>query len=108
VAISRSELAQEQTIAARLKNMIARGDYVSLELFGSQVDAMMGVFRERILSIPGKIADALLGRTREEIDLILREELNEALEELSNPAYVGSGTDRRATGAIAQYRRPSA
>jgi hypothetical protein len=80
----RSELAQEQTLAVRFKNAVMRGDYVSLEVFARKVDAMFTVVRERVLSVAGKASHACEMRTRDEIDAIFREELYEALNELSN------------------------
>jgi phage terminase Nu1 subunit (DNA packaging protein) len=92
----RSSLAHEQTLAARFKNAVMRGDYVSLEELAKKIDVLVTVVRERILSIPGKVSDTLVGRfDREEIDLIIREELHEALNELSNPAADRIGSDRR-------------
>jgi phage terminase Nu1 subunit (DNA packaging protein) len=87
----RAEYAKEQTLSMKLKNAIVRGDYVSLELFAKKVDAMILVVRERILTIPGKLADKLSMRTRDEIDLILREEVYEALNELSGVDDRGGG-----------------
>jgi phage terminase Nu1 subunit (DNA packaging protein) len=95
----RAALAREQTLTAQIKNAAARGDLVSLAEFGKRVDAMLAVFRERILSIPGKNADPLSMRTREEIEPMLRAELTEALDELSNPASFGDSGDRRAASA---------
>ena len=104
----RSELAQEQTLAVRFKNAIARGDYVSLENFARRVDAMLTVVRERVLSVAGKVSHYAEMRTREEIDAIFREELYEALNELSNPAYVGGRGDRRPTSTVAPAASPAA
>ena len=97
----RSELAAEQTLAIKFKNAVLRGDYVSAGVIQRAGEKMLEVFRERILSIPGKVADTLAGRTREEVDLILREELYEALDELSNPAaFGGSGGERNVSGDV--------
>ena len=102
----RSELAQEQTMAMRFKNAVLRGDYISAGVVQRAGEKMLEVFRERILSIPGKVADTLTERTRDEIDLILREELHEALDELSNPAaFGGSGGERNVSGDVP--RRPA-
>jgi phage terminase Nu1 subunit (DNA packaging protein) len=88
----RAELAREQTASVKFKNAVMRGDYVSLEMIFKKAEVMFSVFRERILGIPGKIADALTMRTRDEIEIILREELYEALDQLTNPADLGGGS----------------
>jgi hypothetical protein len=46
---------------------------------------MFATFRERILTIPGKIASACEGRTREEIEEIIRGVVFEMLDELADP-----------------------
>jgi phage terminase Nu1 subunit (DNA packaging protein) len=86
LATERAALAREQTAAVQIRNAAARGDLVSLTLLGKRIEAMLSVFRERVLSIPGKMADPLAMRPREEIEPLLRAELYEALAELSNPA----------------------
>jgi phage terminase Nu1 subunit (DNA packaging protein) len=81
----RANLAREQTLTAQIKNAAARGDLVSLVVVKKRLVAMFAVFRERILTTPGKMADPLSMRTREEIELLLRAELHEALDELHDP-----------------------
>jgi phage terminase Nu1 subunit (DNA packaging protein) len=53
----RALLAKEQRAGITLKNAISRGDFVSLELVTKMVMAMFAVSRERLLTIPGKLAD---------------------------------------------------
>lgn len=90
LATERAALAREQTQAVSIKNAISRGDYTSLAQIKRSVIAMFATFRERVLSIPGKIADACAMRTREEIEDILRSELYEALDELHDPTADGT------------------
>jgi len=79
-------------MAMRFKNAVMRGDYVSLSVVRKAGEKMLMVFRERILSIPGATADKLTPYTPQDrgaIELILRDVLYEALNELSNPAEFG-------------------
>lgn len=99
----RAMLAREQTQSMALRNAIARGEYVSTEEVGRQVEGDYAVVRERLLTIPGKIADALTGCKREEIEIALLEEISEALNELNHPAGIAG----RAGGAE-QAPAPSA
>jgi phage terminase Nu1 subunit (DNA packaging protein) len=102
----KSEMAEEQTLALRFKNAVMRGDYVSIALIEKAGEKMLMVFRERILSIPGKIADAMDGRSRDERETIIRDELFEALDELANPASFG-GSGSRGDVRPDVPRRPS-
>jgi hypothetical protein len=81
----RSLLAREQRESAQIKNATARGDLVSLAAVRKRYEASLMVFRERALSHPGKMADPLSMRTREEIEPLLRAEMYEMLDELSDP-----------------------
>lgn len=82
----RAGLAHEQRETAMIKNAIARGEVVSIRVVQREVESDYAVHRERILSIPGKSSDACEMRGRDEIELILRAEINEALDALSNPS----------------------
>jgi phage terminase Nu1 subunit (DNA packaging protein) len=90
----RALLAKEQREAFTLKNAISRGDYVSIGAMRDRIETMLTVFRERILTTIGKMADPLSMRPREEIEPLLRAELYEALDELSNPASHGGDSPR--------------
>jgi hypothetical protein len=93
----RSLLAREQRESAQIKNATARGDLVSLAAVRKRYEASLMVFRERALSHPGKMADPLSMRTREEIEPLLRAEMYEMLDELSDPtAYVADKVKRLA------------
>jgi phage terminase Nu1 subunit (DNA packaging protein) len=87
VALSkaRAALAREQTAALKLKNAVARGEYVSRAGIRREIETMFAMLRERLLSIPGKLAAVCEMRSRAEVELVLRDECCEFLEELSRP-----------------------
>jgi phage terminase Nu1 subunit (DNA packaging protein) len=89
LSAARAELAREQTIAMQLKNAVARDEYVRLSLIQRSAETIFTTFRERALSIPGKIAAFCEGRSRAEIEEIVRGEVYECLDELSAVKTVG-------------------
>jgi phage terminase Nu1 subunit (DNA packaging protein) len=86
---ARAELAREQTAAIAFKNAVARGEYVRLSLIQRSAETIFATFRERALSIPGKIAALCEGRSRAEVEEIVRGEVHECLDELSGVKTVG-------------------
>ena len=90
---ARAELAREQSAALALKNAVARGEYVPLEMIMRGVDMIHATFRERCLAIPGKIATGCEMRTRGEVEDLIRAEIYEALDELSRTAVAASALD---------------
>lgn len=86
LAAERAKLAREQTEAAALKNAVSRGEYASIEEIGRQVEAEYGVVRQRLLAIPGKAADSLVGLDRASVESALHKEIEEALTELHDAA----------------------
>lgn len=84
---ARTALAREQTAALRMKNAITRRDYAQLSAVQRQVEIVFAAFRERVLSIPGKLAAVCEMRSRAEVELLLHEECCEILEELSRPIW---------------------
>jgi len=82
---ARAKLTEEQTQMIAIKNAVARGEYVLVEEVCRQVEAEYAVVRERLLTIPGKVADAAAGRPREVVVDILAQEIGGALEDLSEP-----------------------
>jgi phage terminase Nu1 subunit (DNA packaging protein) len=86
---ARAELAREQTAAVALKNAVARGEYVRLSLIQRSAETIFATFRERALSMPGKIAALCEGRSRAEVEEIVRGEVYECLDELSGVKTVG-------------------
>src|SRR6516164_4218264 len=88
LAAERARLAREQTEAVALKNAATRGDLIPVAVVKRSAGIIITAFRERCLSIPGKIAASCEMRTRGEIEEIVRGEVYEALEELSAPILV--------------------
>lgn len=82
---ARTALAREQTAALKLKNAVARREYVSLAVVRREVETMFAVLRERLMSIPGKIATSCEMRERQDVEEIMRDEVYELLDELSKP-----------------------
>jgi phage terminase Nu1 subunit (DNA packaging protein) len=85
LAAERARLAREQTEAVALKNAATRGDLISVAVVKRSAGIIISAFRERCLSIPGKVATACEMRSRGEIEEIVRGEIFEALDELSRP-----------------------
>jgi hypothetical protein len=83
LAAARTRLADEQTAAVALKNAVARGEFVPAIDMETGGAAIIAAFRERVLAAPGKVAAICEGRSRGEIEEIIRAELFEALDELS-------------------------
>jgi phage terminase Nu1 subunit (DNA packaging protein) len=86
---ARAELAREQTAAIALKNTVARGEYVPLAAIQKSAEAIFATFKERVLSIPGKVATSCEMRSRAEVEEIVRGEVYECLDELSGVKTVG-------------------
>lgn len=82
---ARAALAREQAIGVAMKNAVMRGEYAPLSVIQRQAEIIFTAFRERILSIPGKIAAICEMRSHMEVEEIVRSECYEALEELSRP-----------------------
>jgi phage terminase Nu1 subunit (DNA packaging protein) len=82
---ARTALAREQTAALKLKNAVARREYVSLAIVRREVETMFAMLRERLLSIPGKIVASCEMRERRDVAQIMRDEVYELLDELSKP-----------------------
>ncbi|HWJ72580.1 MAG TPA: hypothetical protein VNX29_05365 [Kaistia sp.] len=66
--------------------LLSEKKLVPIEDVAVQVEAQYSVVRERLLSIPGKLADRLVGMDRAAIDAALKREIKEALSELSGVA----------------------
>jgi hypothetical protein len=84
--VERALLAREQTQSVILRNAILRREYAPVEEMGRLVERDYGVVRERALCFPGKLADALAMRPRDEIEIRLKSEIVELLDGLSDPA----------------------
>jgi phage terminase Nu1 subunit (DNA packaging protein) len=82
---ARAALAREQTAALKLKNAVARREYVSLAGVRREVEIAFAMVRERLLSMPGKIAPSCEMRERRDVEEIVHGEVHEILDELSRP-----------------------
>jgi terminase small subunit / prophage DNA-packing protein len=92
--VERALLARQQTESAALRNAIMRSEYVLVEEVHRQVENEHATIRERLVSIPGKMASPLAHQPREEIEARLRDEVSEILHEFHEPAEIA----RRAAG----------
>jgi hypothetical protein len=95
LSTQRARLAAAQSEKAEFTNAIARGDFVSLSLMKEKLIAIFSVFREKTLTFPGKVADALMlhcAEDRNTITEILRDECYELLEDLSESNVLPSST----------------
>jgi phage terminase Nu1 subunit (DNA packaging protein) len=88
LAHERALLAKSQRELAETKAAQLRGAVVEIEEVCFQLENRYALVKERLLSIPGKIADELAHRDRADIVGILRREVVEALDELSTPARI--------------------
>jgi len=89
---ARAKLAREQTAALKLKNAVARREYVSLAGVRRAVDAMLAMLRERLLSMPGKIAASGEMYEQRDVEQIEREEVCALVDELSGPVLLSDGS----------------
>jgi phage terminase Nu1 subunit (DNA packaging protein) len=96
LAAQRVRLAAAQAQAAEMRNAVFCGDWVSLEAFARVFERHVIVFRERCLSVPGKVADGLTPHCVEDrfaIELVLRDQMYEALEDIANPEFMKQAAD---------------
>jgi phage terminase Nu1 subunit (DNA packaging protein) len=101
LAAERARLAREQTEAVALKNAATRGDVIPVAVVKRSAGIIISAFRERCLSIPGKIAASCEMRSRGEIEEIVQLEIYEALDELSRPILVDPPVHVGNDGAVA-------
>jgi hypothetical protein len=93
----RAKLAGAQTDAALLKNAITAGEFVRLASVRTVLEREFAGMKEKILSTPGKSADALQPFTpldRGAIYDVLRAEAVELLEHLSESAVLTASIER--------------
>jgi phage terminase Nu1 subunit (DNA packaging protein) len=81
----RARLAREQAEAVSLKNAVTRGELVRLATVQRSAEMIFAAFRERCLTVPGKIAAICEMRSRGEVEETVRAEIYECLEVLSGP-----------------------
>jgi hypothetical protein len=82
----RARLAQEKADAEEFRNKRMRGEYVELEAIAEALEARYALVKERVLSLPGQLASALVGLDRAGIEVAIRNACIECLEELYTPA----------------------
>jgi hypothetical protein len=102
LSTARARLAEAQAEAAELKNAIARGDFIALKVIETGLATLFGVIRELILTLPGKIADAVSAHStqdRAEIFQILKRECREILVGLSSPAVISAAMPIKSVSA---------
>jgi len=95
LATERANLARQQTEAAALKNAVARGELVSIEEVGRQLEAEYGVVRQRLLGIPGLLAAALVGLDAASIEKRLQEAIADVLTELHEAHDLASEVENK-------------
>lgn len=83
LASERAELAKAQRTGQDMKNRERAGELVEIGRIVPAVEAQYSTVRERLLSIPGKAAHSLVGKSRGEITTVLETEIHQALAELS-------------------------
>jgi phage terminase Nu1 subunit (DNA packaging protein) len=89
LSAKRARLADAQAQAAEFKNAQMQGGFVELPVMKNLLTVMFGIIRERLLSMPGKIADSLTPHCAEDratISDTIRTEVHDALTELHDPA----------------------
>jgi hypothetical protein len=93
----RGRLAEAQTIAVETKNAIMTGEFVRLVAVQNVLEREFSSMKEKILSTPGKSADALQPFTaldRGAIFDVLHAEAIELLESLSTSAVLAAAVER--------------
>lgn len=89
----------------KLEFELASGKLVEIEVVGAEFDRIVLVIRERLLTLPGKLADQCVGRDRAAIEDLLRAEITEALNELHQPDTYG-GAPASVEGEIPPVSTP--
>jgi phage terminase Nu1 subunit (DNA packaging protein) len=98
VSASRIALMDEQREGHAIKNSLARRELVHVDDVGHEVEREYAVVRERLLTIPGKLAASLVDADRPTIEAKLLEEISEALDELHDPLKVAGAAAAEAEG----------
>jgi hypothetical protein len=98
LAKERARLARAHAETAEFKNSIARGDFVSLKVIQDHLISLFSVIRERVLTLPGKVADGLTPHCDEDRSVItetLRSECHELLEGLSSGEFLSQDRTKK-------------
>ena len=85
----RAKLAREQGIMVALKNEVARDEFARVASVTAFLTTEHAIVRERLLSIPGKAADRLSGKSRIDCATIIRDEVRKVLAELAEADNAG-------------------
>ena len=100
----RDRLADAKALAQEQRNAIVAGSHVDIFHVAAAVSREYSLIRERILTIPGKLASALVGLPALEIEKRIRDEVFEALDELHDPGADRPGRDRGVSRRAAPAR----
>jgi len=88
LSAERAKLAVQQTKAAALRNELAAGRLCDVDIVQKHLERAILVLREQLLTIPGKHADECEGRTRAEIEEILRSAIYQILGDLAEGKHL--------------------
>lgn len=94
LSAERAKLAKVQTEAVQIKNQLASGELCKTATAVAWMIAICVVIRELVLTLPGKMADAVEGQPREKIEELLMDEARAILKELSDPKTFLRGDDK--------------
>jgi len=89
---ARSEAMRLRLLTAKAQKveqevLLRAGELVEMSIVVDEVSRQFSMTRERLLSVPAKIADACVGLDRHQIEQLIDDEINEALSELNDPHY---------------------
>jgi phage terminase Nu1 subunit (DNA packaging protein) len=89
LSVERARLAREQTIAAKLKNAVAAGQFVPVQVIESVFETSNLVVREQMLSLPSIAGEihAMVRPSISDISEVIRKNVYEALTELADPKF---------------------
>jgi phage terminase Nu1 subunit (DNA packaging protein) len=96
LSAERAKLAQKQTESLEFKNALAKGEYVPIKVVAKQFEARILNARERLLSSISVIAAAVQSREHpiSECEVIVRDRIYEALNDLASEADIDDDEDR--------------
>jgi hypothetical protein len=104
----RGRLAEAQTVAVELKNLIASREFVRWEDVQRGQEQNLSVFREVLLTTPGKVSDQVSTHTEQDrfaVFEIIYNEVCDALLILSDPYFIGPRQTYAEQGRIADIAK---
>ena len=104
---ARARLTAARAEQAELEIKKSRHEFVPIDLVMKGVTARVLITRDRLLNVPGEIADALVGRSRIEIMDALDDKIREVLDELAQPIRMKMLTTI-STNSTLKERNPNA